>query len=224
MEACRHLEFLKYANFRISDDLGPESACSCKIWSRSVERLRSYCKQEIRSVEHGDSAITKGQIAYFSLRMGETAIFLLPVINLTSPSYSLTQICYKIQRLLVSQCLFVCSSVALGITQMVEMQWRYWRRYKCIRLVMLKLFTFQIKQDIPIRQWILHCTLLLRNQSLEKRLPTLWLHLVYNSSKLKLKRESTFCSPKLLGYSPRHNSKLKQRLCKQSKRSCTYNT
>jgi len=74
---------------------------------------------------------------------------------------------------------------------------------------MLKLFTFQIKQDIPIRQWILHYTLLLRNQSLEKRLSTLRLHLVYNSSKLKLKRVSAFYNPKLLGYSPRHNSKLK---------------
>jgi len=47
----------------------------------------------------GDSAITKGQVAYFSSRMRKTAIFLLPVINLTSPSYSLTQICYKIQEL-----------------------------------------------------------------------------------------------------------------------------
>ena len=47
----------------------------------------------------GDSAITKGQIAYFSLRMRETAIFLLPVKHLTSPSYSLTQICYKLQEL-----------------------------------------------------------------------------------------------------------------------------
>jgi len=34
----------------------------------------------------GDSAITKGQIAYLSLRMRETPIFLLPVKNLTSPS------------------------------------------------------------------------------------------------------------------------------------------
>ena len=33
----------------------------------------------------GDSAITKGQIAYFSLRMRETGIFLLPVKHLTSP-------------------------------------------------------------------------------------------------------------------------------------------
>jgi len=34
----------------------------------------------------GDSVITKGKIAYFLLRMRETAIFLLPVKHLTSPS------------------------------------------------------------------------------------------------------------------------------------------
>ena len=43
----------------------------------------------------GDSAITKGQIAYFSLRMRKTALFLLPVKNLTSPSYSPTPISYN---------------------------------------------------------------------------------------------------------------------------------
>ena len=42
----------------------------------------------------GDSAITKGQFAYFSLRMRETALFLLPVKNLTSPSCSPTPISY----------------------------------------------------------------------------------------------------------------------------------
>jgi len=43
----------------------------------------------------GYSAITKGQIAYFSLRMRETPIFLLPVKNLTSPSCCPTLISYK---------------------------------------------------------------------------------------------------------------------------------
>jgi len=47
MAAFRHLKFLKYANFRIPGDLGPRSACWCKIWSQSVERLRSYCKLSI---------------------------------------------------------------------------------------------------------------------------------------------------------------------------------
>ena len=42
----------------------------------------------------GDSAITKGQIAYFSLRMRKTALFLLPVKNLTSPLGSPTPISY----------------------------------------------------------------------------------------------------------------------------------
>ena len=40
----------------------------------------------IRWRNFGDSAKRKGQIAYFSLRMRETAIFLLPVKHLTSPS------------------------------------------------------------------------------------------------------------------------------------------
>ena len=42
----------------------------------------------------GDSAKSKGQIAYFLLRMRETAIFLLPVKNLTSPLFSRTPISY----------------------------------------------------------------------------------------------------------------------------------
>jgi len=40
----------------------------------------------------GDAAINVGQIAYFSLRMCETAIYLLPVENLTLPSCSSTPI------------------------------------------------------------------------------------------------------------------------------------
>ena len=46
----------------------------------------------------GDSAITKGETAYFSLRMCKTALFLLPVKNLTSPLYSLTQISHMMQE------------------------------------------------------------------------------------------------------------------------------
>jgi len=45
--AVRHLGFLKYANFYIQHGLRSLSACSCKILSRSVERLRSYCKFSI---------------------------------------------------------------------------------------------------------------------------------------------------------------------------------
>jgi len=43
----------------------------------------------------GDSAITKGQIAYSSLRMRETVKFLLSIKNLTTPSCSPTLISYK---------------------------------------------------------------------------------------------------------------------------------
>ena len=39
-----------------------------------------------------------GQIAYFSLRMRKTALFLLPVKNPTSPSCSPTPIFYKMQE------------------------------------------------------------------------------------------------------------------------------
>ena len=46
----------------------------------------------------GDSTITKGVIGYFSLRMRETPIFLLPVKNLTSPSCSLTPISYNMKH------------------------------------------------------------------------------------------------------------------------------
>jgi len=50
MTAVHQLEFLKYANFRVSDDLGPQSVCSCKIWSLSVKQLRSYCKLSISNM------------------------------------------------------------------------------------------------------------------------------------------------------------------------------
>ena len=46
----------------------------------------------------GDSAITKGQIAFSSLRMRETPIFLLPVKNLTPPSCSPTTISYNMKK------------------------------------------------------------------------------------------------------------------------------
>jgi len=40
----RHLECLKCANFHLLHGSRSRSAGSCKISSRSVERLRSYCK------------------------------------------------------------------------------------------------------------------------------------------------------------------------------------
>jgi len=79
--------------------------------------MQQLLQQEIRSVEHGicshsrvhksiaelcsnfgDSALTKGLIAYSSLRMRETPIFLLPVKNLTVPSCCPTQISYKMKE------------------------------------------------------------------------------------------------------------------------------
>jgi len=47
MAAVRHSEFRKYAHFNISHDLQQQSACSCKISSRSVERLRKYSEFSI---------------------------------------------------------------------------------------------------------------------------------------------------------------------------------
>ena len=65
----------------------------CGTWylphSRVDKSIAELCSN------FGDSAITKGQIAYFSLRMRKTALFLLPVKNLTSPSYSPTSISYN---------------------------------------------------------------------------------------------------------------------------------
>jgi len=46
----------------------------------------------------GDSAIIKGQIAYFSLRMRKTLIFLLRVKNVTSTSCSPTPIFCKMKE------------------------------------------------------------------------------------------------------------------------------
>jgi len=74
-----------------------------------VPNKRYYIELEIRSVEHGicpmsiaelcsnfgDSAITKGQIAYFLLRMRKTVLFLLHVKNMTSSSCSPTPIFYN---------------------------------------------------------------------------------------------------------------------------------
>jgi len=42
--AVRHLEFVKYAEIHFASGLQWQSACSCKISSRSVEQLRSYHK------------------------------------------------------------------------------------------------------------------------------------------------------------------------------------
>jgi len=62
-----------------------------KIWRHPRVRRRRI---PIRCRNFGDSAINKCQIAYFSLRMRKTALFLLPVKNLTSPSCSPTLISY----------------------------------------------------------------------------------------------------------------------------------
>ena len=68
----------------------------CGTWylphSRVHKSIAELCSN------FGDSAITKCQIAYFSLRMRETSIILLPVKNLTSPSCSPTPISYMMQE------------------------------------------------------------------------------------------------------------------------------
>ena len=67
----------------------------CGTWylphSRVHKSIAELCSN------FGDSAISKGQIAYFSLRMCETFIILLPVKNLTS-SCSPTPISYMMQE------------------------------------------------------------------------------------------------------------------------------
>jgi len=45
-----HLQFSKYANFNFPHGLQPKSACLCKISSRSVKRLRRYCKFKIFNI------------------------------------------------------------------------------------------------------------------------------------------------------------------------------
>ena len=68
----------------------------CGTWylphSRVHKSIAELCSN------FGDSAITKGQIAYFSLRMCETAKFLLSIKNLTSPSCSPIPISYMMQQ------------------------------------------------------------------------------------------------------------------------------
>ena len=65
----------------------------CGTWylphSRVHKSIAELCSN------FGDSAIIKGQIAYFSLRMRQTALFLLPDKNLTSPTCSPTPISYN---------------------------------------------------------------------------------------------------------------------------------
>jgi len=68
----------------------------CGTWylphSRVHKSIAKLCSN------FGDSAINTGQIAYFSLRMRETPIILLPVKNVTSPSCSPTPISYMMQE------------------------------------------------------------------------------------------------------------------------------
>jgi len=49
MDVC-HLEFLIGANCNFSCCLPSQSACSCKIFLRSVERLHSYCQLLISNI------------------------------------------------------------------------------------------------------------------------------------------------------------------------------
>ena len=68
----------------------------CRTWYLPQSRVHKFMAELCSNF--GDSAINKGQIAYFSLRMRKTPIFLLPVKNLTSPSCSLTPISYKMKE------------------------------------------------------------------------------------------------------------------------------
>ena len=65
----------------------------CGTWylphSRVHKSIAELCSN------FGDSAITKGQIAYFLVAHAQNGIFLLPVKNLTSPSCSPTPISYN---------------------------------------------------------------------------------------------------------------------------------
>jgi len=67
--------------------------CRSKIWPR-----RRVPRFPLRRENFGDSAINKRFIAYFSLRMRETAVFSLLVYNLTSPSCSSTPITFKVRE------------------------------------------------------------------------------------------------------------------------------
>ena len=71
---------------------GQISTLDQKIWRHHrVRRPRFpiWCRN------FGDTAMNMGQIAFFSLRMRKTALFVLPVKNLTSPSCSPTPIFYN---------------------------------------------------------------------------------------------------------------------------------
>jgi len=106
--SCKMRKFLTFGNkqlaklglhiFFIAHAQCSHISTSCQnIWYHRVPRPR----YTIRCSNLGDSAITKGQIAYFSLRMRETPIglFLLPVKNLTSPACSQTPISYIMKEL-----------------------------------------------------------------------------------------------------------------------------
>jgi len=70
------------------------------------------------------------QIAYFSLRMRETAIFLLPVKNLTLPSCSSTPIFYKIKdfwRLGHKLHIFYCACAKRPYFYFRSKMWRHHR-------------------------------------------------------------------------------------------------
>ena len=68
---------------------------SVKIWRHHRVRRPRF---PTRCRNFGDLSINMGQIAYFALRMRKTALFLLSVKNLTSPSCSPTPILYRMQE------------------------------------------------------------------------------------------------------------------------------
>ena len=79
-----------------SQDLWTTRNTFCGTWYLPYSRVQKSIAELCSNF--GDSAITKGQIAYFSSRMRQTALFLLPVKNLTSPSCSPTPISYDTQE------------------------------------------------------------------------------------------------------------------------------
>ena len=72
----------------------------CRTWYLPHSRVHKSIAE--LGGNFGDSEINLGQIAYFSLRMRKTALFLLPVKNLTSPSCSPTPISYNTREFWIS--------------------------------------------------------------------------------------------------------------------------
>jgi len=78
-------------------------ACTKRLYFHFRSKIwRHHCVLRpqflLRCGNFGNSAINKRYIAYFSLRMRKTAVFPLPVLNLTSPSCSSTSISIKTRK------------------------------------------------------------------------------------------------------------------------------